>query len=147
MLSIPGRSGMTCEGPTRRELLRAGSIGMLGLNLANFFGWQKAQGASITSKLEGSRGFGSAKSVIMVFLQGGPSHIDIWDPKPDAPLNIRGEFKPIKTKIPGTNISETMPMMADAISKATLIRSMSYTPNGLFNHTAAIYQMLTGYPP
>src|SRR5208282_761145 len=97
--------------------------------------------------LDGSRGFGSAKSVIMVFLQGGPSHIDIWDPKPDAPLNIRGEFKPIKTKIPGTNFSETMPMMASAISKATLIRSMSYTPNGLFNHTAAIYQMLTGYPP
>src|ERR1700733_3567681 len=147
MLSIPGRGCMTCEGPTRRELLRAGSIGMLGLNLANFFGWQKAQGASITNKLAGSRGFESAKSVIMVFLQGGPSHIDIWDPKPDAPANIRGEFKPIPTKIPGTHISETMPMMANALSKATLIRSMSYTPNGLFNHTAAIYQMLTGYPP
>ncbi len=83
----------------------------------------------------------------MVFLQGGPSHIDIWDPKPDAPANIRGEFKPIKTKIPGTHIGEHMPMMANALDKATLIRSMSYTPNGLFNHTAAIYQMLTGYPP
>ena len=83
----------------------------------------------------------------MVFLQGGPSHIDIWDPKPDAPANIRGEFKPIKTKIPGTYISEHMPMMAQHLDKATLIRSMSYTPNGLFNHTAAIYQMLTGYPP
>ena len=53
----------------------------------------------------------------MVFLQGGPSHIDIWDPKPDAPANIRGEFKPIKTKIPGTHISETMPMMANALDK------------------------------
>ena len=83
----------------------------------------------------------------MIFLQGGPSHIDIWDPKPDAPANIRGEFKPIKTRITGTHISETMPMMAEALDKATLIRSMSYTPNGLFNHTAAIYQMLTGYPP
>lgn len=146
MLVIPGHRCYTCEGPTRRELLRAGSIGLFGLNLAQFLAWQgAAKGAS--SKLDGSRGFGSAKSVIMVFLQGGPSHIDIWDPKPDAPLNIRGEFKPIKTKIPGTNFSETMPMMASAISKATLIRSMSYTPNGLFNHTAAIYQMLTGYPP
>ena len=48
----------------------------------------------------------------MIFLQGGPSHIDIWDPKPDAPANIRGEFKPIKTKIPGTHIGEHMPMMA-----------------------------------
>ena len=83
----------------------------------------------------------------MVFLQGGPSHIDIWDPKPDAPANIRGDFKPIKTKIPGTHISEHMPMMAEHLDKATLIRSMSYTPNGLFNHTAAIYQMLTGYTP
>jgi hypothetical protein len=125
--------------------MRSGSIGLFGLNLAQFLAWQSA--AKGASRLEGSRGFGSAKSVIMVFLQGGPSHLDIWDPKPDAPANIRGEFKPIPTKIPGTHISETMPMMANALSKATLIRSMSYTPNGLFNHTAAIYQMLTGYPP
>jgi uncharacterized protein (DUF1501 family) len=145
MLVIPGRRCHTCEGPTRRELLRAGSIGMLGLNLANFFAWQKS--ASGAAKYDGARGFGSAKSVIMVFLQGGPSHIDIWDPKPDAPANIRGDFKPIPTKIPGTHIGEHMPMMAQALDKATLIRSMSYTPNGLFNHTAAIYQMLTGYPP
>ncbi len=145
MLVIPGRKCNTCEGPTRRELLRAGSIGLLGLDLASFLSWQgSAKGAS---KLEGSRGFGSAKSVIMIFLQGGPSHIDIWDPKPDAAANIRGDFKPIKTRIPGTQISETMPMMANSLDKATLIRSMSYTPNGLFNHTAAIYQMLTGYPP
>ena len=109
---------------------------------------QKAAPASnIADKYAGARGFGSAKNVIMIFLQGGPSHIDIWDPKPDAPANIRGEFKPIKTKIPGTHIGEHMPMMAQHLDKATLIRSMSYTPNGLFNHTAAIYQMLTGYPP
>src|SRR5438132_267670 len=145
MLVIPGRRCHTCEGPTRRELLRAGSIGMLGLNLANFLGWQKS--ARAAAKYEGARGFGSANSVIMVFLQGGPSHIDLWDPKPDAPANIRGEFKSIPTKIPGTHIGEHMPMMANALDKATLIRSMSYTPNGLFNHTAAIYQMLTGYPP
>src|SRR5512133_2964998 len=145
MLVIPGRRCHTCEGPTRRELLRAGSIGLLGLDLAGFLAWQGS--AKGSSKLEGSRGFGSAKSVIMIFLQGGPSHIDIWDPKPDAPANIRGEFKPIKTKIPGTFISDQMPMMAQHLDKATLIRSMSYTPNGLFNHTAAIYQMLTGYPP
>jgi uncharacterized protein (DUF1501 family) len=144
MLVIPGRRCHTCEGPTRRELLRSGSIGLFGLNLANFLAMQKVAHAA---KYEGARGFGSAKSVIMVFLQGGPSHIDIWDPKPDAPANIRGEFKSIPTKIPGTHVSEHMPMMANALDKATLIRSMSYTPNGLFNHTAAIYQMLTGYPP
>lgn len=145
MLVIPGRSGHTCEGPTRRELLRAGSLGIFGLSLPQFFAWQQTAGAN--PKLEGGRGFASAKSVMFIFLQGGPSHLDIWDPKPDAPANIRGDFKPIKTKIPGTHISETMPMMAEQLDKCTLIRSMSYTPNGLFNHTAAIYQMLTGYPP
>src|SRR6478752_8935111 len=145
MLVIPGRRCHTCEGPTRRELLRAGSLGLFGLNLANFFALQKT--AAGATKFDGARGFGSAQSVIMIFLQGGPSHIDIWDPKPDAPANIRGDFKGIPTKIPGTHIGEHMPMMAKALDKATLIRSMSYTPNGLFNHTAAIYQMLTGYPP
>src|SRR6185295_19018872 len=146
MLVIPGRRCHTCEGPTRRELLRAGSIALFGLNLADVLAIQKTAQAA-TNKYQGARGFGSANSVIMIFLQGGPSHIDIWDPKPDAPANIRGEFKPIKTKIPGTWISEHMPMMAEHLDKATLIRSMSYTPNGLFNHTAAIYQMLTGYAP
>src|SRR5258708_27576589 len=140
MLVIPARRGHSGEGPPRRELLRAGSIGLLGLNLADFLAGQGS--ARAATKLEGSRGFGSAKSVIMVFLQGGPSHIDIWDPKPDAPANIRGEFKPIKTKIPGTHIGEHMPMMAQHLDKATLIRSISYTPSGLFNHTAAIDQML-----
>src|SRR3954468_24431451 len=116
MLVIPGRRCYTCEGPTRRELLRSGSIGLFRLNLANFFALQSANAAT---KFDGARGFGSAKSIIMIFLQGGasrfvrpksnirfflqgaPSHIDIWYPKPDAPLNIRGDFKGIPTKIPG----------------------------------------------
>jgi hypothetical protein len=148
MLVIPGRPGHTCEGPTRRELLRVGSAGLLGLNLANFFAWEKAQAASsAAARLEGATGFGRAKSVLVLFLQGGPSHIDIWDPKPDAPSNIRGEFKPIKSKVPGIWLSETMPKLAQQVDRCTLIRSMSYTPKGLFNHTAAIYQMLTGYEP
>src|SRR5436190_1106686 len=144
MLTIPGRKGNLCDGPTRRELLRAGSVGLFGLNLANFFQWQKAQGAS---RLDGAHGFGSAKSVILIFLQGGPSHLDIWDPKPEAPTSIRGEFKAIPTNVSGIQLSETMPMLAQQMDKCALIRSMSYTPTGLFNHTAAIYQMLTGYPP
>src|SRR5947207_11033549 len=149
MLNIPGRRAYTGEGPTRRELMRIGSIGLMGLSLPHFFLWRdqaKADGVG-GGKYAGARGWESAKSVIMVFLQGGPSHIDIWDPKPDAPSNIRGEFNPIKTKIPGTWIGEHMPMMAQHLDKAKLIRSVSYTPKGLFNHTAAIYQMLTGYAP
>ncbi len=150
MLVVPGHRAFLCDGPTRREFLRVGSIGLFGLGLPNFFSWQAAQAASTASvagDLVGSKGFGSAKSVILLFLQGGPSHIDIWDPKPDAPANIRGEFKPIKSKVPGIWLSETMPKLAQQVDKCTLIRSMSYTPKGLFNHTAAIYQMLTGYPP
>src|SRR5690242_19860626 len=145
MLTIPGRPVRTCEGYSRRDFINVGAASLLGLSLPEFLSW-KAQGAA--ARVENKpKAFGAAKSVIMLFLQGGPSHIDIWDPKPDAPANIRGDFKPIPTKIPGTHIGEHMPMMANALDKATLIRSMSYTPNGLFNHTAAIYQMLTGYPP
>ncbi|MBZ2186502.1 MAG: DUF1501 domain-containing protein [Bryobacter sp.] len=133
--------------PTRRELLRIGSLGIGGIALPHFFAWQANAANAAAAKYAGSKNFGAAKNCLMIFLQGGPSHIDIWDPKPDAPANIRGEFKPIPTKIKGTFIGEHMPMMAQALDKATLIRSMSYTPSGLFNHTAAIYQMLTGYPP
>ena len=150
MLVVPGHRAFLCDGPTRREFLRVGSIGLFGLGLPNFLSWQAAQAAatpSVAGDLVTSKGFGSAKSVILLFLQGGPSHIDIWDPKPDAPANIRGEFKPIKSKVPGIWLSETMPKLAQQVDKCTLIRSMSYTPKGLFNHTAAIYQMLTGYPP
>src|SRR5437764_1129655 len=146
MLSIPGQSGSTCDGFSRREFLRVGGAGILGLSLGDIL---RLQAAEATAPTEGGNknGWGQAKSVIMLFLQGGPSHIDIWDPKPDAPSNIRGDFKPIKTKVDGIQVSETMPMLADQMDKVTLIRSMSYTPVGLFNHTAAIYQMMTGYPP
>ena len=107
MLTIPGRPVRTCEGLSRRELLRVGGAGLLGLNLPEFLSW-KANAASKAP--DASKAFGAAKSVVMLFLQGGPSHIDIWDPKPDAPSNVRGEFKPIPTKVSGIQLSETMPM-------------------------------------
>src|SRR5947199_511065 len=147
MLSIPGKPGCTCDGWSRREFMRIGGAGVFGLALGDILRLQALGSESASDSAKGKTGWGKAKSVILIFLQGGPSHIDIWDPKPEAPSNIRGEFKPLPTKIPGTHIGEHMPMMAKALDKATLIRSMSYTPNGLFNHTAAIYQMLTGYPP
>jgi hypothetical protein len=144
MLSIPGRAGRTCDGWSRRELLRAGGLSLLGLSLPDVLRLEAraAAAARVDSKIQAR-----AKQVLMIFLQGGPSHIDIWDPKPDAPSNIRGEFKPIKTKVDGIQVSEIMPMLAEAMDKVTLIRSMSYTPVGLFNHTAAMYQMMTGWAP
>ncbi len=149
MLTIPNRHlARFCDGSTRRDLMKIGSLGLFGMTLQDVLRLQDRANAAIApSRYEGSTGFGSAKSVIVLFLQGGPSHIDIWDPKPDAPSNVRGEFKPIKSKVPGIQLSETMPMLAETVDKCTLIRSMSYTPAGLFNHTAAIYQMLTGYEP
>src|SRR3954463_15260338 len=144
MLSIPGGVGRTCDGLSRREFLRVGGAGLLGLSLADIL---RLQAASATDTPANKNGWGQAKSVILIFLQGGPSHIDIWDPKPDAPSNIRGEFKAIKSKVPGIWFSEVMPKLAQQIDKVTLIRSMSYTPAGLFNHTAAIYQMMTGWAP
>jgi hypothetical protein len=146
MLSIPGSPGSTCDGFSRREFLRVGGAGLFGLTLGDVL---RLQAESDKPSLGISRkpGWGKAKSVVLIFLQGGPSHIDIWDPKPDAPSNIRGEFKAIKTNVPGIMVSETMPKLAKVMDKATLIRSVSYTPAGLFNHTAAIYQMMTGYTP
>src|SRR5207237_7742204 len=146
MISIPGKSGSTCDGFSRREFLRVGGAGMLGISLADILRLQ-AHAETAGADFKHKNGWGNAKSVIFVFLQGGPSHIDIWDPKPDAPSNVRGEFKPIKTNVPGIHLSEVMPLLAKQMDKATLIRSLSYTPAGLFNHTAAIYQMMTGYTP
>src|SRR5262249_30566862 len=103
MLSIPGRRGRLCDGMTRRELLRVGGAAMLGLALPDFLPLRRY--ATTTASNAKLPGFGGAKSVILIFLQGGPSHIDIWDPKPDAPSNVRGEFKAIPTIVPGIQLS------------------------------------------
>lgn len=147
MLGISGRSGRLCDGVSRRELLQVGGSSMLGLSLAGVLGAREARANSETGQIQGGPYFGKAKNVILLFLQGGPSHLDIWDPKPDAPENIRGKFKPIATKTPGLTFSEHMPKLAQQTDKCTIIHSVSYTPVGLFNHTAAHYQMLTGYTP
>src|SRR3979411_904278 len=150
MLVIPGQSGKdTCDGFTRRELLRVGGSAMFGLTLAHILGLQKASANQQTSA---GPGFGKAKSVILLYLQGGPSHLDLWDPKDNVPANVKSVFKAIDTKLPGIKFTELLPKLAHLVpkrgqvnDKAPLLRSMSYTPVGLFNHTAAIYQMLTGY--
>lgn len=143
MLVVPGRPGKdTCDGVTRRDILRVGGSATLGLSLADILRWQQASASSATS---GGPGWNKAKSVILLYLQGGPSHLDIWDPKTGVPDNVKSDFAPIDTKTPGLQFTELMPKLAQVTDKCTLIRSMSYTPIGLFNHTAAIYQMLTGY--
>jgi hypothetical protein len=143
MLVIPGRPGKdTCDGISRRDLLRVGGSALIGATLADLLCWQSASAKNLN---EGGPGFGKAKSVILLYLQGGPSHLDLWDPKENVPANVKSVFKPIGTKLPGVQVTELLPKLASVLDKVTLIRSMSYTPVGLFNHTAAIYQMLTGY--
>jgi hypothetical protein len=148
MIIVPGQAGKDlCDrnlGVTRRALLRVGGSGLLGMTLGPMLQLQAAAATGGTAA--GLRpGWGKAKSIIMVYLQGGPSHLDLWDPKENVPDNVRSVFKPIATKTPGTQVTEILPKLAQITDKFTFIRAMSYTPNGLFNHTAAIYQMMTGY--
>ncbi|GAA4429447.1 DUF1501 domain-containing protein [Bremerella cremea] len=148
MLVIPGSKAKdVCDShlaPSRRDLLRVGGSAMLGLTLGQLLNIQsqQAQAAPVTS--HGAH-FGKAKSIILVYLQGGPSHLDLWDPKDNVPDNVRSAFKRIGSKVSGMDLTENLPKLAQETDKLTLIRSMSYTPVGLFNHTAAIYQMHTGY--
>jgi hypothetical protein len=143
MLVVPGPSGRdTCDGVTRRELLRVGGSALLGLTLADLLGLQKSAAAN---EPPGGPGFGRAESVILIYLQGGPSHLDLWDPKDNVPTRVRSVFRPINTRLTGVRVTELLPRLANVLDKTTLIRTMSYTPVGLFNHTAAIYQMLTGW--
>jgi hypothetical protein len=118
---------------------------MIGITLADILGLQARAKEGAVEEKSGGPGFGKAKSVILVYLQGGPSHLDLWDPKDNVPANVKSVFKPIPTKLPGVQVTELLPKISQILDKTTLIRTMSYTPNGLFNHTAAIYQMHTGY--
>ena len=98
MLVIPGRAGKdTCDGVTRRELLRRRRVGDARTALADLFRHRSAAAAEARPPA-GGPGLGKAKSVIMIFLQGGPSHLDLWDPKPNVPDNVKSVFKPIDTK-------------------------------------------------
>lgn len=147
MLTIPGQPGKDlCDphlGISRRAVLRVGGSSLFGLSLGSMFRLQAASAKE--GGQTGSPGWGKAKSIIMVYLQGGPSHLDLWDPKENVPDNVKSAFKPIDTRVPGVQVTEILPQIAQITDKFTFIRSMSYTPVGLFNHTAAIYQMMTGY--
>lgn len=145
MFRIPGVPGKDlCDqhlGITRRDILRVGGAGLIGMSLNTLF---RAQAAAATAS-NNPPGWGKAKNMVMIYLQGGPSHLDLWDPKDNVPDNVRSAFSTIPTKVPGKHFTEILPRLAKVNDKFTMINSMSYTPNGLFNHTAAIYQIMTGY--
>ena len=142
MLAIQTRPGRLCDGPSRRDLLTVGGIGLANLALPDFLR------ARATPQPAARRdGAGKAEGVIFLYLQGSPSHIDTWDPKPDAPVGIRGEFKPIATSVPGMRLTEVLPLLARQAHRFTLVRSLGVKPRGLANHGAAIYMLMTGHDP
>ncbi len=120
MLTFLGRSHTYCDGISRRDFIRAGTLGLGGLTLADLLRL-KAQGAVDPKSAH--------KAVIMIFLSGGPSHIDTYDMKPDAPVDIRGEFKPIKTNVPGVEFCELMPMQAKMADKLAILREAGCRPS------------------
>lgn len=113
MLTILGQSSRFCDGISRRNFLRIGALGLGGLSLPQLLRAEAQSGLRP-----------SHKAVIMIFLPGGPSHQDMFDLKMDAPSEIRGEFKPISTKVPGIQICEHLPKLAAMMDKLTLIRSI-----------------------
>ncbi len=123
-----------CDGVTRRQALRLGASGMItGLSLPRLLQLQ-AQAATTTPA--------KAKACIFLFLEGGPSHIDMWDMKPDAPVEVRGEFKPIATSVPGTFVGEYCKECAKVAHKFTILRSHSHNDNG---HNTGYHYVMTGY--
>jgi uncharacterized protein (DUF1501 family) len=127
---------------SRRELLRAGGLGLLGLSLPELL-----RGQARAAELPGRRpaSFAKAKSCIVIFLKGGPSQLDTFDMKPEAPAEIRGEFLPIATDVPEMMVCDQLPLLARHASKFTIARGVCHADN---DHASAAYGMSTGnaYP-
>ncbi|MGV3720695.1 MAG: DUF1501 domain-containing protein [Actinomycetota bacterium] len=134
--------GSDCENFHRRDILKIGALGVAGgLSMTDLFAL-RAQAAA--QKGEGASASTPAESVILIWQGGGPSHIDTWDPKPEAPAEIRGTFDPIDTAASGIQISEHLPLTAKQMDKIALIRSIT-TNEGA--HERGTHYMLTGFTP
>src|SRR5690242_14548641 len=134
MLHLLGSGSRLCDGVTRREFLRVGGLGAAGLTLPSLLR-QQARAAAST---KGPR----AKSVIQLFMWGGPSQHETFDLKPDAPEGIRGAFKPIATNVPCIRICEHLPRLAGMADRYAILRSVTHTG---VNHGTSAYHMLTGH--
>jgi hypothetical protein len=131
MLHLCGPGTRLCDGVTRREFLRVGGLGVAGLTLPSLLA---ARAAAPTRA--------RARSVIQLFMWGGPSQHETFDPKPSAPDGIRGDFKPIATNVPGVRVCEHLPGMAAMADRYAIVRSLTHTG---VNHGTSAYHMLTGH--
>lgn len=120
---------------SRRDLLQVGALGLTGVTLPGLLAAREATVA------RGDRP--SADACILIHLNGGPSHLDMWDPKPRAATGIRGEFSPIASSIPGYRVGELLPKLARQMHRSTVVRSMHHSVNN--SHAAAVYCSLTGH--
>jgi hypothetical protein len=134
MLSLGGHRARLCEGPTRRQWLRVGALGAAGLALPDLLRARQAQPA-------GKARVGRARSCILCFLFGAPAHQDVWDLKPAAPAEYRGEFRPIASSVPGVLLGEHVPRLARTAHRFAIVRSVTHPDN---THTVAMHYMLTG---
>ena len=126
-----------CDGVTRRDLLRVGGLTALGLGLGDYF---RLQHAFAVEKPVAAK----AKSCILIWLDGGPSHIETFDPKPGAPEEVRGPLKTIATNLPGVRVNECLERTAGMLDKLAIIRSMT-SPLG--EHNFGTHYLMTGYKP
>lgn len=117
----------------RRGVLQVGALGALGLTLPRLLRAESRPAAATRS----------ADACILIFLNGGPSHLDMWDMKPLAPAEIRGEFRPVATTVPGVHLSEHLPRLARLMHQVSLVRSVRHSVNN--SHAAAVYAALTGH--
>jgi len=131
--------GERCDGFHRRDLLRVGGLTALGFGLGDLFRAQRLAAASGAAALKAK-----AKSCVLIWLDGGPSHLETFDLKPDAPVEVRGPLESIETKVPGVRISECLPNTAAMLDKIAIIRSMT-SPLG--EHNFGTHYLMTGYKP
>jgi hypothetical protein len=140
MLDVFARSRFrTCDGVSRRCVLRAGvlSMGGLSLSLADLLRLRaQAAGSPPSRRAEDT-------AVIQVYLEGGPSHIDTYDPKPDAPSEFRGEFRPIAGNVPGISVCELLPRQARMLDRLAILRSLHHTSA---DHGVGTHWIMTGFP-
>jgi hypothetical protein len=141
MLTIHHDGTRLCDGFTRREWLRVGGLGLFGLSMPELL--RSGQTAAGKTPRSDGPGAGKAKACIVLFLMGGPTQHSTWDPKPEAPAEIRGEFKPIASATPGLMVSELMPQTARLTDKVCVLRAMASNDNA---HSSSGYYMMTGQP-
>src|SRR5437762_471532 len=122
MLRILGSPKTLCDGLTRRDMLHVGALSLLGLGLPDYLRGIAGQPASP------SRGdhFGQAKACILLYLYGAPSQLELADMKPDAPVEVRGELRPIRSAVPGLDVCELLPRLATVMDRVTVVRSMTH---------------------